>query len=500
MNPMSTQTFSATYAALLDWAVPAPAVQGQASAPSKCAVRHFNLLRWFSRLGLISIGLIGALLAVILSHFMQREILNRDAELTSQFVASIVDAKISHAGIAPGVSLGQILDDRTDLTKLGVEPAVARDVRVQFHEHLRFLKDVLLTEVIAPDHTVVWSSNRTLTGTKEPSSDSLDMTFATHGVATMHAIGSTPSERESLFLRQPERVYVETLVPLSDRRNSVAMVVKLYTEPSGLVRTIHFGYLLIWTCVALSALLLYLALLWGIRRADALLQAQRERLVEMEALCVIGEMSAAVAHGIRNPLACIRSSAELSMDGDLASARRNSANIIIQIDRLGKWIRDLLVFSRPLSGENQKLDLALLAEETLHCFSTQLDQKRVACEFVRPPADLPFVVGNFALASQTLAILVSNAIEAMPGGGLLRLEIHTTDLPSSVRLDVVDQGAGMSPAELDLVFKPYYTTKHSGLGLGMALAKRIMDRFGGAIHLQSRKDVGTRASLFFKVA
>ena len=58
----------------------------------------------------------------------------------------------------------------------------------------------------------------------------------------------------------------------------------------------------------------------------------------------------------------------------------------------------------------------------------------------------------------------------------------------------------MSAAELDLVFKPYYTTKHNGLGLGMALAKRIMERFGGAIHLQSRKDVGTRASLFFKVA
>ncbi len=431
---------------------------------------------------------------------MQREILNRDAELTTQFVTSIVEAQINRAGIASGISLGQILDDRTDINTLGVEPAVARGVRVQFYDHLRFLKDVLLAEVIAPDHTVVWASNRALMGTKAPATDKLDNAFSTHGIATLHAIGSTSSEPESLFLHQPESLYVESFVPISDRHNSVAMVVKLYTDPSSLVRTIHFGYLLLWTCVALSAVLLYLALLWGIRRADTLLQVQRDRLIEMEALCLIGEMSAAVAHGIRNPLASIRSSAELSLDGDLASARRNSANIILQIDRLGKWVRDLLVFSRPLLGETQTVDLTLLAEETLHCFAAQLDQKRITCEFVRPPADFPSVTGNFALASQTLAIIVSNAIEAMPGGGLLRLEIHATDLPSSVRLDVVDQGAGMSPAELDQVFKPYYTTKRSGLGLGMAMAKRIMERFGGAIHLQSRKDLGTRASLFFKVA
>ena len=497
---MSTQTLSATSAALLDSAAPSAAVQEQAGVPSQCTARQFNLLRWFSRLGLASIAVIGALLAVILSHFMQREILNHDAELTSQFVASIVEAQINHASIASGISLSQILDDRTDLTKLGVEPQVARGVRVQFYDHLRLLKDVLLAEVIAPDHTIIWSNNRSVVGTREPASERLDDAFAAHGLATMHYVGSTPAERETLFLRQPDKLYVENFVPLKDRQNGVAMLVKIYKEPSSLVRAIHFGYLLVWSGVALSAVLLYLALLWGIRRADALLQVQRERLVEMEALCVIGEMSAAVAHGIRNPLAAIRSSAELSLDGDLASARRNSANIIIQIDRLGKWVRDLLVFSRPLLGENQKLDLAQLAEETLHCFSTQLDQKRVACEFVRPPAEFPCVIGNFALASQTLAILVSNAIEAMPGGGLLRLEIHATDLPSSVRLDVVDQGTGMSPAELDLVFKPYYTTKHNGLGLGMALAKRIMERFGGAIHLQSRKDVGTRASLFFKVA
>jgi two-component system sensor histidine kinase HydH len=172
---------------------------------------------------------------------------------------------------------------------------------------------------------------------------------------------------------------------------------------------------------------------------------------------------------------------------------------MFQIDRLGKWVRELLVFSRPLSGENQNIDLVALVEECLHGFATQFEQSRVACEFVRPKPGLPPAIGNFALASQALANILSNAVEAMPRGGSLRLEFQFAGPPKGVRLVVADTGPGMSPAELDLVFKPYYTTKRNGLGLGMALVKRIMERFGGAISLHSRKGEGTRVSLMFKV-
>jgi signal transduction histidine kinase len=78
------------------------------------------------------------------------------------------------------------------------------------------------------------------------------------------------------------------------------------------------------------------------------------------------------------------------------------------------------------------------------------------------------------------------------------LEFQSAAQPQSVRLVVADTGTGMSPDELDLVFKPYYTTKRNGLGLGMALVKRIMERFGGAISLQSQKGEGTRVNLLFK--
>ena len=474
-------------------------MESRAESAAQAPVRPFNLLRWISILGFIAIVAISITFAAILSHFMTREILDNDATLTSQFVASVAETQGSQAGFGANVTLAQILDERANFAKLGVDPQLAKSVRSQFYDHLRFLPDVLLADVLAQDRRIIWSTNPSLIGMAEPESERLDEAFASRGRATMSYVGRVHTKQEEQFVRQPEKLYVENYVPLYDPRGNVVAVAKIYKEPGSLLSTIHRGRILVWTCTAFSAVFLYLALCGIIRRADTLLNEQRRRLVEAEALCVIGEMSAAVAHGIRNPLASIRSSAELALDGTLDSARKNATDIIFQIDRLGKWVRELLAFSRPLSGENRSIDLVALAEECLHGFATQLEQNRVSCEFVRPELKLPPVIGNHALASQALANIISNAIEAMPQGGSLRLEFQSAPRPRSVRLVVTDTGSGMSPAELDLAFKPYYTTKRNGLGLGMALVKRIMQRFGGEINLRSRKGEGTRVDLNFRV-
>ena len=476
-----------------------PETELRAHSAPRDQARQFNLLRWISILGFIAIFAISMAFAAVLSHFVKREILDNDATLTSQFIASVAETQSSQAGLGANVTLGQILDERANFARLGIDPQLAHGVRSQFYDHLRFLPDVLLADVFAHDRKIIWSTNPSLVGTTEQDSEKLDAAFASRGKATMSYVGRVHTKQEAQFVRQPEKLYIENYVPLYDPRGGVVAVAKIYKEPASLLRTIHRGNILVWTCTAFSAVFLYLALFWIIRRADRMLNEQQRRLVEAEALCVIGEMSAAVAHGIRNPLASIRSSAELALDGNLDSARKNATDIIFQIDRLGKWVRELLVFSRPLLGENQNIDLVSLVEECLQSFATQFEQGRVSCEFVRPKQGLPPVIGNYALACQGLANVISNAIEAMPDGGSMRLELQFGALPQSVRLVVTDTGPGMSPAELDLVFKPYYTTKRNGLGLGMALAKRIMERFGGAISLHSRKGEGARVSLFFKV-
>ena len=289
-------------------------------------------------------------------------------------------------------------------------------------------------------------------------------------------------------------------VPTTDGRGDVAAVARIHKEPGNLQQMIDRGYVLVWSCTAYAVVILYLVFLWFIRRTHITLAAQQQRLVEAEALCAFGEMSAAVVHGIRSPLASIRSSAELALDGDLESSRKNATDIVFQIDRLETWVRDLLAFSRPVTSQDRQVDLVSLVEQCLSHFMGQLGKSRITCEFGNPPSGLSLVLGERSLVMQALANVVANAIEAMPDGGSLRLEVRMEKRLRRAVLVVADTGCGMSPTELQQVFEPHFTTKPEGLGLGMSLTKRIMERSGGAISLCSRKGEGTRTSLSFRLA
>jgi two-component system sensor histidine kinase HydH len=283
-----------------------------------------------------------------------------------------------------------------------------------------------------------------------------------------------------------------------DSNGRVAIVVEIYQEPHQLLQTIQRGKLLIWACIGLGAAFLYIIPLWIFRRVDSTLSDQQRRLREAEALCVIGEMSATVAHGIRNPLATIRSSAELALDADPKSARKNAEDIIAQVDRLSKWVRDLLVYTRPVSGEDEAINIVTLVGECLANVAVQMQKKGIVCEFVQPTEAIPLVIGNRVLANQALASIISNALDAMPNGGSLRLQVQKSQLKDNVDVIVSDSGGGMSPAQVDLAFKPFYTTKHNGIGLGMSQVRRIMERFNGAIKLSSKEGKGTQVSLSFR--
>lgn len=453
-----------------------------------------------SVLGFAAIAVASLVFAAVLSHFVASEILDHETDLTNRFVVSVAEAQGSQANLGPEVTLGQILDERADLAKLGVDAQAAAVARRQFFNYLRFLPDVRLADVFAHDRKIIWSTNRTLIGQIDRDDGRLESAFASRAMVSIGPVGRVRAAEEQSFQHQTDRLYVENYVPLYDAQGNVAVVARIYKEPGSLLGSLQRGKALVWAWTAFGAVFFYLALFRIVRRADTVLKAQRQRLSETEALCVVGEMSAAVAHGIRNPLASIRTSAELALDGDLESTKKNATDIIVQIDRLSKWVRDLLMFSRPLVDENQKIDLVALVDDCLPHFSAQFEKCGVCCDFLRPSTGLPRVVGSRALATQALASVISNAVEAMRDGGTLRLELKCEPQSRRVVLVASDTGAGMSRAVLDQVFTPYFTTKRNGLGLGMALVKRIMERFGGAISLDSREGEGTRVNLSFPVA
>ncbi len=455
---------------------------------------------WFSLVGLSSATLFCIAFGTVVSHFMIREILNHDVILTKEFINSIEWVETQEAHLGKKISFGQLLDARTDLKKFGIEESVAAGARRQYYDHISMILDIKLANIFARDRTIIWSTDSTNIGNVIADSEDLEKAFTKGEMVWNDSYSGEklPAKHSKQFTE--DAPFVQSFIPMRDTNGEVIAIVEIYQEPHNLAQTIHQGKLLIWFCIALGAIFLYAMPFFLFRRADGELQDKQERLSEAETLCVIGEMSTAVAHGIRNPLAAIRSSAELSIDADPESARKNAEDIISQVDRLSKWVREFLTFSLPVAGESEVIDVISLVEGSLHNVATQLKNNNISYQFKRPAEDVPLIIGNKILANQALSSLVSNAIEAMPTGGALQVKIEVSPATNCVDIVVVDSGTGMSATQIQMAFKPFYTTKRNGIGLGMAQVKRIMERFGGFVSLHSREGEGTQASLSFRVA
>lgn len=229
------------------------------------------------------------------------------------------------------------------------------------------------------------------------------------------------------------------------------------------------------------------------------LEEEKSR-AETEALVVIGEMALSVAHSIRNPLANIRSSAELIFDEIHPQSKSHVQNIIDQADRLSYWVRDLLVFSRLPDAGAENVDMVQVLRESIGNFAGRFSQAGIVVDWVGAELGVPPVVGNRSLLLQAFNSIIANAVEVMPNGGKLIVQ-HQLEKPQGrVRLSIADTGHGMSAAQLDLAFKPFHTTKPRGLGIGLTLVKRTLERYRGSVQITSRENAGTRVELTFVLA
>jgi two-component system, NtrC family, sensor kinase len=218
------------------------------------------------------------------------------------------------------------------------------------------------------------------------------------------------------------------------------------------------------------------------------LERTQVQLVQSEKLASIGEMSAAVAHGLRNPLASLRAAAQLVLRHPNApSASEHLSSIVQEVDRLDRRISHLLSFSRPAPFHLLRETVAHLIEGLLPAFKEQLHERGVQLQLELPP-DLPEVQVDPMQLEQALLEIVTNALDAMPSGGRLRISgsasVH--DGETLVSIEVVDSGPGIPSQVLPSVCEPFFTTRPEGTGLGLAIAKRYVEQNHGRIEIVSR--------------
>jgi signal transduction histidine kinase len=229
------------------------------------------------------------------------------------------------------------------------------------------------------------------------------------------------------------------------------------------------------------------------RSYDQLARTQAE-LVRHERLAALGELAAVMAHEVRNPLGVIFNS--LTTLKRLLKPTGDSEMLLNMVgeeaDRLNRIVGDLLDFVRPFDLAKKPIAIEPVVTGAVHAAAQSLASAnvRVATEF---PRELPPFPADAHLLKQALVNLVVNAVQAMPRGGVVVVRARMEPRPEGawLRIEVQDDGVGLTPRAAEKMFQPFFTTKATGTGLGLAVVKRIVDGHQGEITATANEGRGT---------
>lgn len=219
------------------------------------------------------------------------------------------------------------------------------------------------------------------------------------------------------------------------------------------------------------------------------LQDSFEQLKRADRLSAIGQLAASLAHEIRNPLASIEGASDILERGPGSEDRRVEFLAIIkkECQRLNRLLTNLLDFARPRQPRFKPVVLQQVIETVVSLAAHAAETSGIKLQIDVSP-DLPAVEGDPEQLQQVVLNLALNAIQAMHDGGRLIVAARQEDTACAIR--VTDEGSGISEADLEKIFDPFYTTKQGGTGLGLSVAHQIIGQHGGTITVARNPNKG----------
>jgi len=246
--------------------------------------------------------------------------------------------------------------------------------------------------------------------------------------------------------------------------------------------------------------------------AEELAEANRH-LEEAEAqvrradrLAALGQLTAGLAHELRNPLGTLKTSAELlerKVAADNEIAREMAGYITQEVDRINSLITRFLDFARPRNLRMEKTSLHAMLDQAIDRFDREKSGAAASVTvFKNYSPDVPPVNIETELMEHVITNLLSNAAQASPAGAVVTVKTRLADTPEGQKAEiaVIDRGSGIDPKHLENIFNPFFTTKAAGVGLGLSIVSKIVDEHGGLITVESTPGEGSVFHVYLPVA
>jgi len=260
---------------------------------------------------------------------------------------------------------------------------------------------------------------------------------------------------------------------------------------------VKLQYLIFGLSILIMALI-FVALLFIVRKAERIIEARAKEQMELEAqlnqserLAALGQMIAGVSHEIRNPLGVIRSTAELlgGMDDSNETQKKLSSVIIDSSGRLNNIVTEFLDFARPLKPNLQESYLEDIIEKNIEFLQPELDKEKISVHDNLNGNSFRLQADPQLLYSAFLNIFL-NAIQSMKSGGAITINVE--EGKNHYLLEIEDTGIGISEDDMSRVFNPFFSTKDKGSGLGLSIVRNIIEAHHGAVWIKSETGSGTK--------
>lgn len=220
-----------------------------------------------------------------------------------------------------------------------------------------------------------------------------------------------------------------------------------------------------------------------------------QQMERVDRFATLGELAAGIAHEIKNPIAGIGGAIQILIQDFPADDHRREIfeEILKQIDRIDRDIKDLLSYAKTAKPELTEQDVKKVIQQSIFLVRDRAAQQGVKI-ITEYGADVPMVELDGKQIQQVLVNLALNAIQAMPDGGILRISSrvnHPSNQKEFLEIQIEDTGGGISQENMSKVFTPFYTTRHTGTGLGLPISQKIVYHHQGKIEVKSEPGKGT---------